>query len=137
MIGITYMKHFLIKFNHGVEIGATLAHIGHYFRTKDDQVWNIMIEEMSHGRTLKCILKELEDKLSKFIDNCFKIIGNTIKILCRVCPIWSLNFIARSMEFFAVFNYGKLAKLYPDYAHTFISMATAEERHGNYFARKK
>ena len=30
-----HMKHFLLKFNHGVEIGAYLAYIGHFKRTNE------------------------------------------------------------------------------------------------------
>ncbi len=131
------MKHFLLKFNHGVEIGAMLAYIGHYFRTEDERVWEIAMEEVRHPKTLEHILKEYDQKPSKLIDKSFGLVGTVIKYLCKICPIWSLDLVARSMELFAVFNYRRLEKIYPKHANTFWAMALAEEQHGKYFARKK
>lgn len=130
------MKHFLLKFNHGVEIGATLAYVGHYFRTLDDKVWEIAMEEIDHKMRVENILHQLGEEPSKPIDAFFSLVGISIKSLCKICPVWSLNLVARAMEIFAVFNYTKLSKLYPEYEPVFLDMAAAEKRHGEYFARK-
>ena len=131
------MKHFLIKFNHGVEIGAMLAYVGHFFRTFDDRVWEIAMEEVEHRANLKNVLSDLGEKPSPIIDGSFRLIGNLIRFLCKISPIWSLDFIARMMELFAVFNYSRLAKAYPQYQSLFERMASAEQVHGDYFRRKK
>lgn len=127
------MKHFLLKFNHGVEIGAELAYRGHYERTKDDEIRKIADEEVQHRETLKYILNLHGQKSSKVIDSCFTIMGWFIRLSCKVFPIWSLDFVARSMETFAIFNYMTLMKHYPLFEHTFAEMAGAETRHEYYF----
>jgi rubrerythrin len=127
------MKHFLLKFNHGVEIGAYLAYVGHASRTKSSKVWSISRDELYHREGLKFILDELGEKPSPWIDRSFTLIGKTIKWLCRFSPLWSLDLIARSMELFAIFNYNKLAIKYPQYAETFEDMAKSEQDHEEYF----
>ena len=131
------MKHFLLKFNHGLEIGALLAYLGHYLRTKDDNVWRIAVDELVHMKKIEDVLREFDEKPSKVIDSVFRVIGKTIQVLCKVCPLWSLNFIARSMELFAVFNYEKLALVYLGHYDRFMDIALSEESHGRYFKGKR
>lgn len=127
------MKHALIKFNYGVEIGAHKAYLGHYDRTKDANVFDIAQDEVEHRAILGDILEELGEKPSKFFNVPFGIIGEVIKRLCAYSPRFMLNFVARSMEFFAVVNYIELAKRYPKYRIQFVKMATREHEHGEYF----
>lgn len=127
------MRYFLIKFNHGVEIGAYLAYKGHCSVTHDPLVWEIAKEEIEHRKTLAAILREKGTKPSWIIDNVFYAIGRTIQALCHVSPIWMLDFVARSMEVFAIFNYRYLAKLYPEYELVFLEMAATEGSHEMYF----
>lgn len=127
------MKHFLLKFNHGVEIGARLAYLGHYERTKLNKVMSIATDELQHRITLLAILRNFGDDRSKTIDFVFTLIGNVIKFSCKFCPMWSLNLVARSMELFAVFNYKKLAVTYPQFKDKFTKMAHSEMDHERYF----
>jgi rubrerythrin len=127
------MNHFLLKFNHGVEIGARLAYLGHYKRTKDQGILAIADEELEHREALVQILKYYGEDTCKPIDSAFTAIGNTIHALCQVSPIFMLNFVARSMELFAVVNYSYLSKTYSDFPYTFAHMARAEQRHKQYF----
>lgn len=127
------MKHFMLKFNHGVEIGAYLAYVGHAKRTDSNWVRSIAIDELNHRSELRRILKELGEKPNPTIDKCFNIIGRSIMFFCRFCPLWSLNFIARTMELFAVMNYTKLAIKYPKYHSQFTNMAQAESDHELFF----
>lgn len=129
------VKHFLLKFNHGVEIGAALAYAGHYYRTKDDEVALIYLDELDHQYELERILNQFEQKPSPIIDGAFKLVGTMIKKLCKVCPIWSLNYVARSLEVFAVFNYSYLAAIYPGFQSKLLEMAKTEQKHSEYFTR--
>lgn len=127
------MKHFLLKFNHGVEIGANLAYIGHWQRTNDKKIYSICIDEVQHQLHLESILEDFDEVPSRVIDFIFRAIGHSIMFLCAFCPIWSLNLVARSMEIFAVYNYSKLAKKYPKYETLFLEMAKTEQEHKEYF----
>lgn len=127
------MKHFMLKFNHGVEIGAYLAYIGHASRTNCSWVRAIALDELNHRSELRRILQELGENPNPVIDKCFNMIGNSIMFMCKFCPLWSLNFIARTMEMFAIMNYKKLAISYPKYKSEFISMAKAEMNHELFF----
>lgn len=127
------MKHFLLKFNHGVEIGAYHAYMGHYKRTKDPQLLMIAMDETIHRSMLLNILQHLNDRPSKVINLFFFTIGTVIQKLCMICPLWSLNFIARGLELFAVISYNDLAKRYPEYKEGLLVMAEAEAKHAEYF----
>lgn len=129
------MKCFMLKFNHGVEIGAKLAYLGHYHRTKDQNIKDIAYEELRHEIALEGMLKHYGQEPNPIIDAIFWTIGNTIYWLCKYCPIWSLNLIARCMEKFAIFNYKKMTKLYPAYANELEWMAITEMKHERYFKR--
>lgn len=128
------MKHFLIKFNHGVEIGARLAYLGHYKRTKNPRILEIANDELRHRETLEYILVMDYEKPSIIIDGFFTVVGNGIRIACAIAPNWSLDFIARTMELFAVFNYRKLARQYPHIRDIFTEMADKEEEHERFFS---
>lgn len=128
------MKHFLLKFNHGVEIGAELAYRGHYERTKDPEIKKIADEEVEHRENLETVLESLGHKPSKIIDSVFTGLGWFIRLSCRVFPIWSLDWVARAMETFAIDNYLKLASKYRQHSILFVRMANAETRHGYYFS---
>lgn len=129
------MKHFLLKFNHGVEIGARLAYIGHFERTQEPELLAIIDDETTHRWTINFILKHTGTEPSPIIDSIFWLIGNCIRFSCRYFPLWSLDFVAQTMETFAIFNYRKLAKAYPRWSENFNEMAEAEERHELYFRR--
>lgn len=127
------MKHFQIKFNHGVEIGARLAYVGHYKRTGDEKILEIAQDELRHQTILALILKRLGEKPSKTIDSIFYIVGSTIGFLCKVFPKPLLNLVASSMEVFAIFNYTRLASKYMEFNNMFVDMALKELKHKKYF----
>lgn len=128
------MKYFWLKFNYGVEIGARLAYIGHYKRTKDPKISEIIEDEKDHQFNLFFMLWSKKQRPSIIINLFFTIIGNIIQYLCKICPIWSLNFVARTMEIFAIHNYKKLSKKYwVDWGSQFNQMAEVEEKHRKYF----
>ena len=127
------MKHALLKFNHGVEIGARLAYLGHYKVTGDTKILAIANEELEHRKTVKRILETLGHKPFWGFDMFFTLVGNTIQYLCYISPKFALNWVASIMEVFAVFNYTKLARIYPRFDITFKDMAEAEKLHEDYF----
>lgn len=127
------MKHFLLKFNHGVEIGANLAYLGHYRRTKDYRVLQIANDEVEHREAVAHLLSSFNEKPNKFIDNAFKVIGNAIFWACQISPNFALNIVARTMEAFAIFNYNNLAKKYPAHSELLLKMADKELEHKEYF----
>lgn len=127
------MKHFLLKFNHGVEIGANLAYLGHYRRTLDQKVLDIAQDEVEHMKILENILSSYGEKNSAIIDCLFSIVGYSIYWACQISPKFALNFVASSMEIFAIGNYGYLSIVYPDLSATFQEMAKKEFEHRKYF----
>ena len=129
------MKHILLKFNYGVEIGAYLAYSGHYSVTGDYRIRLIAKEELVHRLTIRKILTSYGERPSKVFNFIFGTIGKSINFLCHYSPTFLMDFVARSMEIFAVISYRHLAKLYPEHEQTFISMAEAEDVHKRYFAR--
>lgn len=127
------MKYFLIKFTYGVEIGARLAYLGHYNRTKDENIKKIADDELEHQFKLLEILEYYKTKPSNNINYFFFIVGSFIKFLCKYSPLFLLNFVARSMEIFAIYNYDHLAKQYPEFSEQFKSMEQVELKHKIYF----
>lgn len=127
------MKLWMIKFTHGVEVGARLAYLGHFRRTQKLEVLRISEDEYNHQLLLKHILKELGTKPSFFIDLGFSIVGNIIKYLCLISPEVLLNKVATILEKFAVFSYDRLAIEFPQYADTFHDMEALEQEHVEYF----
>ncbi|HVN97777.1 MAG TPA: hypothetical protein VMT62_15210, partial [Syntrophorhabdaceae bacterium] len=117
------MKHLLLKFNYGVEIGAMLAYMGHYEATHDAKILGIANDEYEHQEIIKFILKGYGTKPFFLFNWFFYAVGNLIRLACRVSPRFLMNFIARSMEIFAVFNYRRLAKMYPEHRHILEDMA--------------
>lgn len=129
------MKHLLLKFNHGVEIGARLAYLGHYKATGDQKVLAIANEELHHMNTLAEILEYYNEKPIPAIDNTFKVVGTIINLACQISPKFMMNFIAKSMELFAVVNYSYLSTVYPEFEYTLKGMAKAELEHETYFTK--
>jgi len=127
------MSHFLLKFNHGVEIGARLAYLGHWRRTYNAQILRIADDEESHRLILEQMLRYHKTESNKIIDNIFRLIGSSVALACKIFPLWSLNLVARSLEMFAVFSYERLATTYPEFKEIFLKMAKAEKRHELYF----
>jgi len=125
---------FLIKFSHGVEVGAYNAYMGHYAVTKDPVVLAIAQQEWEHMNALCDILEENGERPSWLISGLFWLIGTTVMLLCHVSPRFMLNRIARLLELFAVFNYEMLAEHYPKYRVQFLEMAVTERDHEQYFA---
>lgn len=130
-------RHTLLKFNHGVEIGAMLAYFGHYKRTKDPQVLKIALQEQEHKEQIESILKWYGMTPTRLFDVPFTLVGNLIFSLCQISPLWTLDFVAKTMEIFAIFNYRKLSTLYPMFWNHFYQMAKTEEEHKKYFSRSK
>lgn len=130
------MSHFLLKFNYGVEIGARLAYLGHFRRTKDKAIAQIAQDEMDHRIQLSRILTCNGQQPSTFINFAFYVIGNFIRLACLVCPLSMLDFVARTMETFAIVNYTYLSKRYPDFEGTLRCMADKELEHKEFFRRK-
>lgn len=129
------MKFILLKFNHGVEIGARLAYLGHYKRTNDINIKKIADDELEHRTVIKTVLNKYNKDSSLLIDGIFYIIGNIIKYTCLVSPLSLLNFVARILERFAVFNYKKISKLFPEETELFLDMAKVELEHDIYFSK--
>lgn len=129
------MNHFLLKFNHGVEIGANLAYLGHYRRTLDPKVKEIAEDEVEHKLRLEFVMDQYGVKPSKLIDGSFLVIGTCIYWSCQISPKFALNFVARTMELFAIYNYSKLAYKYSrhGYGYLFREMADKEREHEEYF----
>jgi hypothetical protein len=127
------MKHFLLKFNHGVEIGAALAYAGHYKRTKDQMILDIEGDEIQHQLDLEEMLEEQGDSPSILLDLLFASIGWCVYASCQVAPAFMLNPVARFLEVFAVFSYRNCAKVYPVYAEKFKEMELIESEHEKYF----
>lgn len=131
------MKHLGLKFNHGVEIGAHLAYVGHYKRTGDKYIRLIASEEVNHMGEIRNMLAELNEKPIFFIDESFRNIGGIIQWMCNFCPLWSLNLVAQTLEIFAVFNYRRLAKIYPQFNERLNKMADSEDEHKEFFRTGK
>lgn len=127
------MSHFLLKFNYGVEIGAYLAYAGHYDATHDLNILHIMDDELTHRAELYRILRDHGEEPSNIINGFFTIVGKVIRRCCHYSPNFMLNFVASSMEIFAVVSYRKLSQLYPKYEMVLLSMAETEETHRQYF----
>ncbi len=127
------MKHFLIKFNHGVEIGARLAYLGHYRRTKTGKILSIATDELHHRVMLISMLKNLGEEPSWAIDMFFSIVGGLIGWACRFMPIWSLDRVARLMELFAIFSYDRLKLKYPLWKNSWDNAIKSEKGHEEYF----
>jgi hypothetical protein len=131
------MKHLLLKFTYSVELGAYLAYKGHFNRTNDLLIETIMWDEVHHREVCAGFLKELGSGPTKWFDIPFFLIGSSIKWLCKFCPLWSLDFVARLMEVFAVASYDQLSLKYPQYALKFHEMSDAEAEHAEFFRKRR
>lgn len=127
------MNHFLLKFNHGVEIGARMAYLGHLKRTGNGMIWRIAQDEREHRHALRLMLNLLGHKPHPWINGAFYTIGLGIYMACAIMPMWSLNLVARTMELFAVVNYSRLAEMYPQFRESLLEMAETEKEHERYF----
>lgn len=127
------MNHLIIKFTHGVEVGARLAYLGHYNRTKDENVRKIANDELEHQARLLEILYHYKTQPSELIDTFFFIVGSTIRFLCNYSPLFLLNKVASIMEIFAIVNYDYLATIYPEFSESFLEMEEKELEHKYYF----
>jgi hypothetical protein len=128
------MKHVLLQFNYGVEIGARLAYLGHFRATGDINVLDIAEDEFHHRCQLRAILAGYGKKPSRLINSCFYLIGKIVQVLCPFTPEFLLNYVATCLEIFAIFSYTRLAKVFPEHAVTLNEMAATEERHRQYFS---
>lgn len=129
------MKHWILKFNYAVEIGAHLAYVGHYKVTRDPMIRQISRDELAHRGNLRRLLKTFGEKPSPTLNAIFGFIGKNIQRACHYSPGFLLDLVARSMEVFAIFSYGLCAKLYPEQRLMFQLMVYSEEKHKNYFKR--
>lgn len=124
----------VLKYMAAVEIGAYLAYMGHYRRTKDENILLIAFDELEHLNELYRILKSQNSDKSHVLNSIMEFIGTTTGKLCQVCPIWSLNWVASLLEKINVLNYGTVAKLYPTEKKTFLRLLEAEREHDRYFS---
>jgi rubrerythrin len=131
------MKLFMLKFTHGVEVGAEMAYLGHYERTKDLNVLNIAVDESKHQKEIKRILKSYNTKPNYLIDFMFCTIGIIVGVLCLISPVFLLNKVATILEKFAVFSYTELAKKFPEYKDLLNEMEDTEQAHIDYFTLGK
>lgn len=131
------MKLLMLKFTYGVEVGAHLAYLGHYTRTKDLKVLSIAYDEDLHKKQIAIILRNHKTKPSLLINSVFFIIGNIVRYLCYISPKFLLNKVATTLELFAVFSYKELAKRFPDYKKVLEEMEETEQAHANYFTLGK
>ena len=127
------MRLWMLKFTHGVEIGAYLAYLGHYSRTKDPEVLKIAYEEDLHKKQLKIILRTYKSSTNPIIDFIFYAIGNMVRYLCYISPVFLLNKVATVLEVFAIYSYRELAKEFQDSKEILLEMGKTEERHKEYF----
>lgn len=123
----------MLKFTHGVEIGAHLAYLGHYQRTRDINVFKIAYDEDLHKKQIKIILRTHKTKPNPIIDLMFYIVGSIVRYLCYISPVFLLNKVAMLLEMFAVFSYEGLANRFPDHRDTLLEMGETEKRHIEYF----
>ncbi len=126
----------MLKFNHGVEIGAHLAYLGHYGRTGNKNIQQIAQDEVEHRQNLKTILASYKHTSSRAIDTVFWIIGNIIRYLCYILPEFMLNKVAQCLEIFAVFSYDRLSVQLPEWGYVLSEMADKEKEHEEYFRNK-
>jgi rubrerythrin len=131
-----YNTNLLLKFNYAVEIGAYLAYRGHYKRTGDISIRHIAREELKHRYILRRILRDHNAKPFWLFNRIFKTIGSVIEQLCRISPLFLLDYVARSMELFAIVNYKYLLDIYPDYDASFRYIIKSEENHKRFFSRR-
>lgn len=125
----------MLKFTHGVEVGAHQAYLGHYSRTGDINVKNIAADELEHQRLIKRILKTHRTSTSILFDAPFWVVGNLVAVMCLISPKFLLNRVASLLEKFAVFSYDKLADRFPAYRSNFLEMAEKELEHELYFSK--
>jgi hypothetical protein len=130
------MKQFGLKFNHGVEIGAYHAYIGHWRRTKDTKVLLIAMDEMAHKHKIEAMLESYGESPSRIIDFIFFNIGKTVGLFCKFSPIFMLDFVARTLEQFAFISYDYLAQKNLDFQVELCKMADKELEHEQYFRFK-
>lgn len=130
------MRHILLRFNYGVEIGARLAYLGHHKATGNLEILKIADEELEHRNTCERILRSYGKSPWIVFNMFFTIVGTLINRLCAISPNLLMDFIARTMELFAFFNYSQLAKLYPEHRTAFEVMSLAEKRHEIYFKER-
>ena len=123
----------MLKFTYGVEIGAHLAYLGHYGRTKDLNISNISKEEKQHQEIIVTILREHGTTTNFFINSIFWIIGTIIRYLCYISPVFLLNRVATALEIFAVYSYKDLSIKFPKNKALLLEMGRTEEEHIKYF----
>lgn len=129
------MRLFLLKLAYAIEIGAYLAYVGHYHKSRNLKVKLIAMEELRHMIYLKQILLDFNTYPSFCLSLGFFAIGSVIRHLCKITPLRLLNLVAGSLEILNVINYNYLSKLFPGYESTFAEMAAAEKNHEEYFMR--
>lgn len=127
------MRLFMLKFTHGVEIGAHLAYLGHHARTGDFNVFQIAYDEDLHKKQIEVMLRFYKTKPNPIIDFIFYIIGSIVRYLCYISPVFLLNKIATALEMFAVFSYEGLANRFPEHREILLEMGETEKKHIEYF----
>lgn len=128
------MKWIFLRFCYAVEIGAYLAYVGHYKKSKDSVVKKIKRQELEHMVHIKTILRDANKKPYMPFNIFFFLIGSTIKYLCAISPLLILDGIAQIMEVFNIISYDILVNRFPEYKGIFNKMEKQESEHEKYFS---
>jgi rubrerythrin len=129
------MKFLLLRFQYAVEIGAYLAYVGHYEKSKDSVIRRIKHEELRHMIQIKRVLKTCGGRKPWIAFNLvFLIIGNIIRVLCKITPLVILDGVAQLMEVFNIISYDYFAREFPYFRPMFKKMSEQESQHEIYFS---
>lgn len=132
----TSVKLTLLKFCHGVEIGAYWAYQGHYRVTQDPQIRKISKEELKHMVLIRRVLISYGTKPNIFFNAGFYVIGKIVFRLCFLTPHLALDLVAGFLEKLNIVSYFYMAQKFPEYASLFEEMQANEASHEEYFLRR-
>jgi rubrerythrin len=128
------MKFIFLRFCYGVEIGAYLAYVGHYEASGDRFIKSIKRDELRHMVMIKRVLAAHGRKPSLLFNIPFLIIGNIIRLTCKITPLVLLDGVAQIMEVFNIISYDIMAKSFPKYKQLFNEMEQNEKDHEIYLS---
>lgn len=135
----------LLKFSHGVEVGAWNAYKGHRESLTDkDEIETIAFiqeEELGHQINLEYFLEDLNSSISPTIDFIFKMVGKLMGFLCKVLGHRLPMRGAGMIETLGVINYRIVANEarkcgFERMAQVLDEMGATEIEHKKYFQAK-
>ena len=133
MIFTNWVNCLLLQLSYAIEIGAELAYLGHYIRTRDSNIYKISNDEFKHQKELKRMLKLVNCSPNTLFNFIFSVIGIFIFILCQISPKFLLNKVALFLEIFAINNYNYIGNRMPFFKKELVKMAKVENEHKEYF----